>query len=359
MTSVYDLIKSEVCGKDINLVRINYKGKALDPASALIRTQTGETVSAEKMTHAKFILRASTGTRKANLNLSMGYDKGSRKEDGSFDFRTLTIATMDTETGAVSFNIPSISILRNFKSKTEWEEIDLTKCDSLFPTSDQESDIEDVLTLAELRAERDHLEKGINNAKNRKANKERRETGIFQDGKRFFYVPPSNNPDPVVAFIEVSSGERIRSEKVTFPTVELTPPNGPDFEGEKVTDDKLVKSVVRLNTVRERIKALNKTARPIELGIIERKLKLGGLAADKFVWLGYGFEIKHGTDSEYMTDPKIGQRVKRGEVKIEMVPPSRVNGEWKLENHIEVPPSTNEVKSKKTTKKSKKETSKV
>jgi hypothetical protein len=348
MTSVHELIQREICNKGINLVRINYRGKSMDPAAAILRTHTGETVSPEKVAHARFILTASTGTRKASLNLTMSHDKGSRNEDGAFDFRSVTIATMDIFTGAITFNVPKISILRNFKSKDEWEEIDLRKCDSLFPVTMDETEIENILTLSELRAERDHLSNEIDKAKKRKAIKEQREEGIKQDGYRFFYTPPNPNPAPIATFIEVATGERIGGDKVEFDTVELTAPNGPDFKGEKVKNEGLVKAVRRLKEVREEIKELNRTTRPLELGIIEDSIRaareLGEVSTlTSFVWCGFGFDILRGKDKEYKTDRNIGQRIKRGEVKIEMNPPTRNNGKWELEP-VEVPPATNKVK---------------
>jgi hypothetical protein len=356
-TSILETIQAAFNDRSANLVKIDYKGKSIDPAGSLLRTMTGETVSAEKMTHAKFVLETSVGSKKANLLLTMNHEKRSRNENGAFDFRTLRIGSFDIVTGEVKLDIPTISILDNFKGKDDWNEINLHEADYMFPAPEMgnKKQLAEIVELAELRAEKANLEKEIQKVKNRKAIKSNREEGIKQHGHRLFYIPPETGKT-IATFIEIKTGEPIKSEKKTYDAVELIPAGGVKYQPIKLDTSDLVKAIIRLNKVRARIKELKKTARPLELGLIERVLEGANVLTEgkatpvNLQWDGQDFTIHRYTDAEYAANENIGERVKRGEVRVDQILMRSPKGSWELEKiEIEEPTFTNETETKKET----------
>ena len=334
---VYQVISDLFTGS-AQLVRFEYEGNALQPMKAAMRVNAGQTVDSMakgfiNLTKDEPIAFLQVGRKKDNLNVLMKHAMGSRKDDGSYDWRAYTIASPLN-----GRKVESIEVCFPGRS---WETIDLDqpRIFPLIPESDTEMRellAQALLYRARLEAEEAILDKEKKRlqsqfSKWRKTNP----NGYISNVDGIVrYFPPSGTTTRVVN----ENGNSIKTEAqgtsdnlVKLIPFDYVPDEDEDFinplEGLEVETEGRSKGRVlmaelpsiyrRMAIVGDEIRKINNMVRPYELGLIEAE-------RDSPVFLNLN-EFKIVRDSETKYDlPKITSKMlEQGKWKSENVPVSK------------------------------------
>lgn len=178
--SMYEVLQKVMKDKNVNLVRFQ-KARAEAQLLAHVRVLTGKTLRSEGIAHNDVSSLNMCGTKRDTLYLKIR-DKSTRKEDGSFDWRTNIVAIP-----SAGQRVSSIEVNYNFKKG--WEEIDLTnRC--VFPSIPEGKErfvAQNLVRLHKLNG----LKKNIESQMTRLKKKVNKMVGVTADGFSYEYIPPA------------------------------------------------------------------------------------------------------------------------------------------------------------------------
>lgn len=332
--SAFGILYQLFSGNGINLIRFDYKGKAIAPMSAAGRIASGETKSPDALGHVRHgkeqLAYLYVGSHKDNLNVLLCRDMSSRKIklDNSYDYRAYIMASP-----MLGVKIKDIEVQHNFKS---WESISLDNM-NIFPVLTEVNDLEMLSMGLILRAQIKHNKALIDAEKKRlvgqfKTLVKKGETSIVgEDGIVYYYQPTGST----LALVD-ENGERVggvanfATNGVTLvPKIILT--NDPIAESGKELETqtrgknagkKIIKNISDLpwlfaesKRLAMELKVVNSVLRPFELAVIESNLD-----DDYAAIAGQLFTISKYPVKSYDYPEETADRLNSGEWKMVEVP---------------------------------------
>lgn len=338
MNDVYSIVKGIILA-GYNMIRLPQGYKAEDASGAAARMILAESGqgSGKHQGHGRFAPEKCTATSyhkkgsKGTVLLTF-LDKSARKDDGSFDYRSFTIADLlDPDR-----NLPYLEVCKNFSN---WEKINL-KGLPIFPAVEggaAEAELADgILELRRLGNLIEIFDARVNALKD-KVRKSGGGKVTAPDGSSIEYFAPTGTTERIVT---AATGESPESQKREVWRVQLNAIVTSNLEKEysewatvfrkKLTlrneVELLPLYMAELESLRERYVSLSQIIRPFELGIIERAE--GGTLPENVTIDGEVFEIEALSVDEYDLPADVAERLASGELVKKEVP--KVKGKWVL-----------------------------
>ena len=320
--SMHEILTNVLNNNKVNLVRFD-KGKSEGKNQAALRAATGETIRDESMGHARLFSPKVVGLKRDNLFVTVGRDKSTKQDDGSFDYRTIPVASP-----TFGNRVPFMEVLFNFQS--EWHEIDFSNC-PVFPELPMDKSLwfaETMMAIDKLRCRKNFLDNVLKNLK-KKLDKENEVVAI---GHRFHWQKPEGMKRVVVNH----AGIQVKTVATKYKNGAQLIPQLPKSQFDSITDtQEIVKVYLDRNEITEKLSELSMQVRPYELGIIERAGAIDTLSVG-----GLNFKVNRFSVSQYDLPDETMDNIENGTWVYKDIPKDK--GSWKCDP-INVPTSSIEV----------------
>ncbi len=330
MKSQYEIIQEILGNPKNNYVKIDYMNRAKFDMAAWVRTQLGETVDCIKK--SAILSDRTTSSKSTSLLFSMARDTGSRKEDGSWDFRSMIIASLDPDTLKPVQNVPEIMVAENFGT---YKAVSLNGL-PVFPNPIFLALFEtDLLELRRLETLKAAMTKKFDSLKD----KLDKNNPLEQFGYKIYFQPPSGKSTTMVDL----HGIKIKQTPTVSYGFQLHPvePIKVEFDANKYEVKNIIELYLEREKISKKIEEKQKVIRPYELGIMERLTDtVSPFPIDKTQ-----FKVVKIKDTSYDWTEADKAKVKNGEYKFAEIPSSR--GAWKFEQIVPVSSEIKKSKSKK------------
>lgn len=317
--SQFGIVQGLLADSKVNWIKVDYFKRAKFDMAAWFRLQTGETVETGGIKKSHFMSGRCVGSNSPSLLLTMSRETGSRKDDESFDFRSMILAALCVG-GGVEQNVSELQVSYNFAKGYETVSLSGLPIFPEFANDAAEKEWADLfLDLCRKRLEKEKLTKQFDAIKKKLDKK----AIAKQEGHNFFFQPPTGTTEVILD----DKGNRVSQVPSEVSYIGLEPVDILSVEVEKFTANEVVKLALKIKELSAKIADMTAHLRPYELGIIER---YAGDRAASFTVGGIAFKISEGKEKGgYQHSEDTMKKVKAGEYKIAQVPKDK--GRWVCE----------------------------